>query len=86
MWEIVKRRVEFHALELSAALPEGLRYPLQALAVRGRYPPLGDGLDGGHVRESCGCIVREGAVPARLVPLFSPIEERAGNINRVDFK
>ena len=75
MWEVVKRRVEFDALNLSTARREGLRYPLQALAVRGRQSALEDGLDGGHVGQSGRYTTREGAIPTRLVPLFPPIEE-----------
>ena len=86
VWEVVKRRVEFDALNLSTARREGLRYPLQALAVRGRQSALGDGLDGSHVGQSGRYTTREGAIPTRLIPLFPPIEEGARDVDRINFK
>ena len=78
--------MEFHPLDLSLAYSKGLRHLLYALAMRQRPPPFGDSLDRGHVRKTCRDIVREGAIPASLVPLFPPIEEGASDIDRVNLK
>ena len=86
IWEVVKRRVEFHLLDLSLAYSKGLCHLLYALTMCQRPPPLGDSLDCGHVRKACRGIVREGAIPASLVPLFPPIEEGACNIDLVNLK
>ena len=66
------------------SLLERTPHTLQTLSCVGRNASACARLDGGEIRKPPGNLALERSVPARLVPLRAPIEQRARDADRID--